>query len=122
MEPLWMVSSQEMKNRLEVNIMVYETNAMQKRNGVIDQVMRGEALYAVGTLRMAVYLEHDPDSYTVMLNNRAEINMMYSSIAIKLGLVVMQLNHRLITSANQLKLKFLGIVEDIPVTVGSFWY
>ena len=117
-----MVSSQEMKNRLEVNIMVYETNAMQKRNGVIDQVMRGEALYAVGTLRMAVYLEHDPDSYTVMLNNRAEINMMYSSIAIKLGLVVMQLNHRLITSANQLKLKFLGIVEDIPVTVGSFWY
>ena len=65
--------------------------------------MRGEALYAVGTLRMAVYLGHDPDPYTVMLDNGAEINVMHSSIATKLGLVVMELNHGLMTSANQSK-------------------
>ena len=115
-----MVSSQEMKNRLEVNIMVYETNAMQKRNGVIDQVMRGEALYAVSILRMAVYLGYDPDPYTVMLDNRVEINIMHSLMTAKLGLVMIQLNHRLIISTNQSKSKFLGIVKDTPVLVGSF--
>ena len=69
---------------------------------------------------MAVYLRYDPDLYTVMLDNGAEINIMHSLITTKLGLVVMQLNHRLIISANQLKSKFLGIVEDTPVIVGSF--
>ena len=114
------MSSQEIENRLEVNAIVYKTNAIQERNSVIDQVMRGEALYAVSILRMAVYLGYDPDPYTVMLDNRVEINMMHSSIAAKLGLVVTQLNHGLIISANQLKSKFLGIAEDIPVTVSSF--
>ena len=115
-----MMSSQEMENELEINIIVYETNIMQERNSVIDQIMRDEALYAVGILRMAVYLRYDPDLYTVMLDNGAEINIMHSLITTKLGLVVMQLNHRLIISANQLKSKFLGIVEDTPVIVGSF--
>ena len=122
MKPPWMVSSQEIENGPEVNAMVYETNTMQERNSVIDQVMRGEALYAIGMLRMAVYLGHDPDPYIVMLDNGAEINMMHSSMAAKLGLVVMQLNHGLMTSANQLKSKFLRIAEDTPVSVGSFWY
>ena len=117
-----MVSSQEIKNRLEVNAIVYETNTMQERNDVIDQIMRGEALYAVSMLRMAVYLGHDPDPYTVMLDNGAEINVMHSSMATKLGLVVIQLNHGLMISANQLKSKFLGIVEDTPVLVNSFQY
>lgn len=84
--------------------------------------MRGEVLYTVSTLRMAVYLGHDPDPYTVMLNNGVEINMIHSSIAAKLGLVVTQLNHRLMTSTNQLKSKFLGIVEDTPVSISSFQY
>lgn len=79
-------------------------------------------LYTVSTLRMAVYLGHDPDPYTVMLNNGVEINMIHSSIAAKLGLVVTQLNHRLMTSTNQLKSKFLGIVEDTPVSISSFQY
>ena len=61
---------------------------MQERNSVIDQVMRGEALYAVSILRIAVYLGHDPDFYTVMLDNRAEINIIHSLITAKLGLVV----------------------------------
>ena len=82
------MSSQEMENELEINIIVYETNIMQERNSVIDQIMRDEALYAVGMLRMAVYLGYDPDPYIVMLDNRTEINMMHSSIAAKLGLVV----------------------------------
>ena len=88
MKPLWIVSSQKIENGLEINIIVYKTNTMQKRNGVIDQVIRGEALYAVSMLRMAVYLGYDPDPYIVMLDNRTEINMMHSSIAAKLGLVV----------------------------------
>ena len=100
--------------------MIYKTNTIQERNSIIDQVMRDEALYAISTLRIAMYLGHDPNSYTVMLDNRVEINMMHSSIAAKLGLVVTQLNHGLIISANQLKSKFLGIAEDIPVTVSSF--
>ena len=103
MKPPWTVSSQEMKNGPEVNAMVYETNAMQERNDVIDQIMRGEALYTVGTLRVAVYLRHDPAPYTVMLDNGAEINVMYSLMAAKLGLVMMELNHGLMTSANQSK-------------------
>ena len=45
-------------------------------------------MYAVSMLRMAVYLGYDPDPYIVMLDNRTEINMMHSSIAAKLGLVV----------------------------------
>ena len=92
-----------MKNGPEMNTIVYETNTIQKRNGVIDQVMRDEVLYAVGTLRMAVYLRYDPASYIVMLNNRVEINVMHSSMAAKLELVVMKLNHGLMTSANQSK-------------------
>ena len=88
MKPLWIVSSQKIENGLEINIIVYKTNTMQKRNGVIDQVIRGEAFYAVSMLRMAVYLGYDPDPYIVMLDNRTEINMMHSSIAAKLGLVV----------------------------------
>ena len=115
-----MMSSQEMENELEINIIMYETNIMQERNSIIDQIMRDEALYAVGMLRMAVYLRHDPDLYIVILDNETEINMMHFLITAKLGLVVMQLNHRLIISANQLKSKFLGIVEDTPVIVGSF--
>ena len=77
-----------MENRPEVNVIIYKTNAMQERNSVIDQVMRGEALYAVSILRIAVYLGHDPDFYTVMLDNRAEINIIHSLITAKLGLVV----------------------------------
>ena len=111
-----------MKNGPEVNAMVYETNAMQERNSVINQVMRGEALYAVSTLRMAVYLRHDPDPYPVMLDNGAEINVIHFLMATKLGLVVTQLNHGLMMSTNQSKSKFLGIVEDTPVLVDSFWY
>ena len=82
------MSSQEIENRLEVNVIMYKTNAIQERNSVIDQVMRGEALYAVSILRIAVYLGHDPDFYTVMLDNRAEINIIHSLITAKLGLVV----------------------------------
>ena len=114
------MSSQEIENRLEVNAIVYKTNAIQERNSVIDQVMRGEALYAVSILRMAVYLGYDPDPYTVMLDNRVEINIMHSLMTAKLGLVMIQLNHRLIISTNQSKSKFLGIVKDTPVLVGSF--
>ena len=88
MKPLWIVSSQKIENGLEINIIVYKTNTMQKRNGVIDQVIRGEALYAISMLRMAMYLRYDPNLYIVMLDNRAEINMMHSLIATKLGLVV----------------------------------
>ena len=84
--------------------------------------MKGEALYVVSTLRLAVYMGKDPDLYTVMLNNRVEINVMHSTLAAKLGLVVTQLNYKLIISANQSKLKFLGIVEDTPVMVESFQY
>lgn len=86
-----------------MNTMVYKTNTMQKRNGVIDQIIRGEVLYAVSTLRMAVYLRYDPAFYIVMLDNEAEINVIYSSITAKLGLVVMKLNYELMISANQLK-------------------
>ena len=57
-------------------------------------------MYTVGTLRVAVYLGHDPAPYIVMLNNRVEINMMHSSMAIKLGLMVTELNHGLMTNAN----------------------
>ena len=35
-----------------------------------------------------MYLRYDPNLYIVMLDNRAEINMMHSLIATKLGLVV----------------------------------
>ena len=79
-------------------------------------------MYAISMLRMAMYLRYDPNLYIVMLDNRAEINMMHSSIAAKLGLVVTQLNHGLMMSTNQSKSKFLGIVEDTPVLVDSFWY
>ena len=77
-EPLQIVSSQKIENRPEVNIIVYKTNTIQERNSVIDQVIRGEAMY----------LRYDPNLYIVMLDNRAEINMMHSLIATKLGLVV----------------------------------
>ena len=120
MEPSWMVSSQKIENEPEVNAMMYKTNTIQKRNDVIDQVIRDEALYAVGMLRMAVYLRHDPNLYIVILNNETEINMMHFLMIIKLGLVMMQLNHGLMISTNQLKSKFLEIAEDIPVLVGSF--
>ena len=60
-------------------------------------------MYTVGTLRVAVYLGHDPAPYIVMLNNRVEINVMHSSMAAKLELVVMKLNHGLMISANQSK-------------------
>lgn len=120
MEPLWMVSSKRMETKPEVNVMVYETNTIQKGNGFIDQVMRGEVLYAVGILRLAVYMGKDPNPYMMMLDNRAEINVMHSSLAAKLGLVVIQLNYRLMMSTNQSKSKFLGIMEDTPVSIGSF--
>ena len=87
-EPLQIVSSQKIENRPEVNIIVYKTNTIQERNSVIDQVIRGEALYAISMLRMAMYLRYDPNLYIAMLDNRAEINMMHSLIATKLGLVV----------------------------------
>lgn len=82
--------------------------------------MRGEVLYAVGILRLAVYMGKDPNPYIMMLDNRAEINVMHSSLAAKLGLVVIQLNYRLMMSTNQSKSKFLGIMEDTPVSIGSF--
>ena len=109
-----------MKNGPGVNTMIYKTNTIQERNSIIDQVMRDEALYAISTLRIAMYLGHDPNSYTVMLDNRVEINIMHSLMTAKLGLVMIQLNHRLIISTNQSKSKFLGIVKDTPVLVGSF--
>ena len=61
-------------------------------------------MYTVNTLRVAVYLRHDPAPYTVMLDNKAEINMMHLSMATKLRLVVTELNHELMTNANQSKL------------------
>ena len=64
--------------------MIYKTNIMQEGNGIIDKVMRGEVLYMVSTLRLVIYIEKDPDSYTVILNNRVEINIIHSTLAAKL--------------------------------------
>ena len=73
-----------MEKKPEVNAMIYKTNIMQEGNGIIDKVMRGEVLYMVSTLRLVIYIEKDPDSYTVILNNRVEINIIHSTLAAKL--------------------------------------
>lgn len=118
----WSVANQQLDYEPEVNAMVYKMNTMQEGDGVIDKVLRGEALYAVGTLRMAVYLRKDPSLYIVMLDNGAEINIMHVGLAEKLGLTITELNYRQMTSTNQSKSKFLGIAENTLVITGSFCF
>ena len=71
---------------------------------------------------MAVYLGMGPDPYSVMMDNGAKINLIHTTLTTKLGLAVTALNHRHLASVNKLKIKFAGIAENTPVSVGGLQY
>lgn len=76
----------------------------------------------MGTIKIAVYLDLGTTSFTVILNNRAKINILHLSLAVKLRLTVIIFNHRHLASANKSKSKFIEIAENTPVWVGGFHY
>ena len=69
---------------------------------------------------MAAYLGSERSLYTVMLDNRAEINLIHLDLAVQLGLTITILNYRQLLSAN--KLKFIKITENTSVQIGGFYY
>lgn len=106
----------------QVNSFIYETNEMRRGEGVIDKIRRGESLYAVGTIHVAVRLGIREELYSVMMDSGAEINLMYAPLAAQLGLTVTCLNRGQLASANKSKTKFKGIAEKNPVSVGGLKY
>lgn len=63
-----------------------------------------------------------PDPYSVIIDNRTEINLIHTTLVTKLGLVVIKLNYGYLASANKLKTKFTGIVESTSISVGGLQY
>ena len=88
---------------------------MKHGDGVLNKILRDELLYIVGTIKIAVYLGFRTTPFTVMLDNRTEINILYLSLAVKLGLTVIILNHKHLASTNKLKSKFISIAENTLV-------
>ena len=95
---------------------------MKYRNRILNKILRGKSLYAVGTIKIVAYLDLGTTPFIVMLDNRAKINILHLSLAVKLGLTVTTLNYRYLASTNKLKSKFIEIVENTPVQVGGFHY
>lgn len=63
-----------------------------------------------------------PDSYSVIIDNRAEINLIYTTLITKLGLVVTRLNHKYLANINKSKIKFTSIAENTSINVGGLQY
>ena len=76
----------------------------------------------MGINKVAAYLGSERSLYTVMLDNRAEINLIHLDLAVQLGLTITILNYRQLLSANKLKLKFIKITENTSVQIGGFYY
>ena len=57
-----------------------------------------------------------------MLDNRVEINLMHVNMAKKLQIPITKLNYRQMSSANKLKSQFIGIAENILVSISSLEY
>ena len=76
----------------------------------------------MGTIKIAAYLSLRITPFTVILDNKAEINILHLNLTVKLGLIVTIFNHRYLTSANKLKSKFIGIVKNTLIWVGGFYY
>lgn len=90
-------------------------NAMKCGDRILDKILKDESLYAMSTNKVAVYLGSGRSLYTAMLDNEAKINLIHLDLAVKLRLIIITLNHGQLLSANKLKLKFIGIVENTPV-------
>ena len=107
---------------LQVNNYIYKINAMKYGDEILNKILRDELLYTVGINKVAIYLGSGRSLYTVMLDNEAEINLMHLDLAVKLGLMIIILNYRQLSSANKLKSKFIEIVENTPVWIRGFHY
>ena len=106
----------------QVNNYIYEMNAIKCSDKILNKILRGKSLYAVGINKVTAYLDSGRSLYIVMLDNEAEINLMHLDLAVKLGLIITILNYRQLLSANKLKLKFMGIAENTPVWIKRFYY
>ena len=97
-------------------------NTMKCSDRILNKILRDELLYTVDINKVAVYLDSGRSLYIVILNNKAEINLIYLDLAVKLGLIIIILNYRQLSSANKLKLKFIRIIENTPVWIKRFYY
>ena len=95
---------------------------MKCSDRILNKILRDELLYTVDINKVAVYLDSGRSLYIVILNNKAEINLIYLDLAVKLGLIIIILNYRQLSSANKLKSKFIEIVENTPVWIRGFHY
>ena len=106
----------------QVNNYIYKMNAIKHSDGILNKILRGKSLYTMGTNKMAVYLGSERSLYIVILDNRAEINLIYLDLAVQLGLIITILNYRQLLSINKLKLKFIKIIENTSVQIRRFYY
>ena len=114
--PLRKINTQEFG--LQVNNYIYEINAIKHGDGIL----RSKSLYTVGINKVAAYLGSERSLYIVILDNRAEINLIYLDLAVQLGLIITILNYRQLLSINKLKLKFIKIIENTSVQIRRFYY
>ena len=114
--PLRKINTQEFG--LQVNNYIYEINTIKHGDGIL----RSKSLYTVGINKVAAYLGSERSLYIVILDNRAEINLIYLDLAVQLGLIITILNHRQLLSINKLKLKFIRIIENTSVQIRRFYY
>ena len=103
---------------LQVNNYIYEINTIKHGDGIL----RSKSLYTVGINKVAAYLGSERSLYIVILDNRAEINLIYLDLAVQLGLIITILNYRQLLSINKLKLKFIKIIENTSVQIRRFYY